>query len=265
MLLIKAIILGLTQGLSEFIPVSSSGHLIVVGHLLHFENSGLVFDMATNLGTLAALIWVFWSDIIMLVTSLFKKNEMTRLAWLIIIATIPAVVLGVLLESKVETIFRSNVIVAANLIWVAFLMLSAERAAKARHGLEGLTPQKSFAIGCSQALALVPGVSRSGITISSGLLSGLDKVSATRFSFLLSAPIIAGATLKVLLKHDAITQIAASPGLYIAGILAAFIGGIIAIRFMLKYLSQHGLKVFIVYRIAFGILILLLINARVLV
>lgn len=256
--LMKAIILGLTQGLTEFIPVSSSGHLILVGHALDFKHSSLGFDTALDIGTLAALLVFFRRDIGDLITGLVRKTEHTAIAWMMVLATIPGVLAGVALQHAAETVFRSDSVVAMNLIIIAFVMLAADHLARQKYKLSDMTVGRSLSIGIAQALALVPGVSRSGITISAGMLAGFDRVSATRFSFLLSAPIIAGATLKVIISPENWSQLTAEPLLYAAGILAAFISGYWAIRFMLRYLANHGLKLFAYYRIAVGVLILLI-------
>jgi undecaprenyl-diphosphatase len=256
--LLQAIILGITQGLTEFIPVSSSGHLILVGHLIGFKESSLGFDTALDIGTLAALVIFFRHDIWKLIEGLFRRTEWTRLSWLMAIATVPGVIAGVLLQHEAETIFRSSQLVAINLIVIAFVMLLADRVGKRKYNLDHMTPGRALQIGVAQALALVPGVSRSGITISAGLFAGFDRVAATRFSFLLSGPIIAGATAKVVLKPSNFDQLTAEPLIYAAAILAAFISGYWAIRFMLRFLANHGISTFAYYRIAIGLIILLI-------
>lgn len=252
--LIQAIILGIVQGLTEFIPVSSSGHLILMDKWLGFSGAGLTFDVALHIGTFAALLLFFGKDFLALAKSIFIKDKNTKLAWLLVLGTIPAVVVGVLLQDLVETVFRSTNLVAFNLIWVGVLMLAVDRVAKRNQEISSLTPTKSLGIGAAQALALVPGVSRSGITITAGLLQGLDRVSATRFSFLLSAPAIAGATLKVIISDGG--QIASEPALFAAGIIASAVSGYLAIKFLISYLGKHGLGVFAYYRISLGTLIL---------
>lgn len=262
MQIIQAIILGLTQGLTEFIPVSSSGHLILVGHWLHFSGSGLAFDTALDIGTLAALLLFFRHDFVDLFIAIFKKSPKTKLAWLLILATIPGVLLGLALESKVKTVFRTDTRVAINLIVVAVIMLIADRVDRykdqvlntPRLGLKEMTAGRSLGIGLAQAIAVIPGVSRSGITISVAMFEGFDRVSATRFSFLLSAPIIAGATLKEVAGSAG--QLGSQLGLVVAGVLAAAISGYWAIKFMLKYLEKHGLSAFAYYRIVAGLIIL---------
>jgi undecaprenyl-diphosphatase len=256
MQLIDAIIHGIVQGLSEFIPVSSSGHLIVVGHFLNFQHSGLAFDTALDIGTLAALYLFFARDFYDLGHDLIFGGPKRMLAIYILIATIPAVVAGLLLQHYAETVFRSSRLVAVNLILVGILMYIIDRYSRLDKQMSDFKIPQALSVGIAQALALVPGVSRSGITITTGRFLGFDRVAATRFSFLLSAPIITGATLKVLIKPDNLISIGAHPLIYIAGILAAFISGWFSIRFLIGYLSRHGLGIFAGYRICVGILIL---------
>jgi undecaprenyl-diphosphatase len=256
MQLLDAILLGLTQGLTEFIPVSSSGHLILVGHFLNFQYSGLAFDTALDLGTLLALYAFFAKDFVWLAHDLLTGGPQRRLAWYLLAATVPGLVVGVLIQHTAETLFRSNTLVAINLIWVGVLMWAVDRWSRQTHRIADIRLPQALAVGVAQAAALMPGVSRSGITITTGRALGLDRVSATRFSFLLSAPIITGATLKVLVGHESLHQMAAAPLLYLAGIVAALISGYLSIKFLLDYLSKHGLVVFAAYRIIVGIIIL---------
>lgn len=227
-----------------------------MGHLIGFKDSGLAFDTALDIGTLAALLVFFRRDIWLLLEGLVKKTDHTKLSWIMVLATVPGVLAGLLLQRLAETSFRSATLVAVNLIVVAFVMLAADRLGRRKLAISDMTPGKGLAIGLAQALALVPGVSRSGITISAGLLAGFDRVAATRFSFLLSAPIIFGATAKVTLKPSTLQQMSQDAVLYAVGILAAFISGYFAIRFMLNYLNKHGLAIFAYYRIVVGVIIL---------
>ena len=256
MQLIDAIILGIVQGLTEFIPVSSSGHLILAGHFLHFQYSGLAFDTALDIGTLLALYLFFWKDFVELVHDFIWGGKHRMLAIYILLATIPGVDVGVLIQKYAETVFRDARLVALNLIWVGVLMYVIDKYCSQKRDLDHVTPVRALVVGTAQALALIPGTSRSGITITASRALGFDRVSATRFSFLMSAPIITGATLKVLLKPNDLHQMVEVPWLYAAGILAAFATGYWAIKFMLRYLSKHGLAVFAFYRIAVGIIIL---------
>lgn len=256
MQLLEAILLGLTQGLTEFIPVSSSGHLILVGHFLGFQYSGLAFDTALDIGTLAALYAFFAKDLWAIARDTLFGGEKRRLGLVLLAATIPGVVVGVLIQHAAETVFRDARLVAINLIWVGILMYAVDRWSKERLGVKDASLGRMLVVGTAQALALVPGVSRSGITITAGRALGFDRVSATRLSFLLSAPIITGATLKVVLGSGNLNQMAEAPGLYIAGILAAAVSGYAAIKFLLNYLSKHGLAVFAIYRVVVGLIIL---------
>lgn len=260
MTVIQAIILGLIQGFTEFIPVSSSGHLVLAHHFFGVTATGLSFDVALHIGTLAALLIYFNKDIWQLLKGLFVKSPHTRLAWLLMMATVPAVIVGVLLESSAETAFRSPRLVAINLAVVAVLMLLAERYyQKLKHttSLEKVTRKQALIMGFSQAAAIVPGVSRSGSTITAGIFTGLDRVAATRFSFLLGIPITAGAIAKVFTESQALQQLKDDRTIFAVGIMTAFLSGLFAIQFLLRFLSKHSLSVFAYYRIALSILVLI--------
>lgn len=257
MQLIDAIILGLTQGFTEFIPVSSSGHLILVGHYLGFQYSGLAFDTALDIGTLTALYAFFARDIWEIVRDTVKGGPKRRLGLYLAAATVPGVIAGVLIQGAAETVFRDARLVAINLIWVGILMYVVDRYSRRHLDLGSVTLPRALTVGVAQALALVPGVSRSGITITAGRALGFDRVSATRLSFLLSAPIITGATLKVVLGGGNLAQMGEAPELYVAGILAALVSGYASIKFLLGYLSKHGLGVFALYRVVVGVIILM--------
>lgn len=263
--IIQAIILGLVQGLTEFIPVSSSGHLVIAHHVLGILDSGLAFDVALHLGTLVALVGYFWKDLWSYALALFQKNNKTRIAYLLIAATIPAAVIGFLLESKAESQFRSVRLVGVTMLLFGAVMLAAEKYYQ-RHknhtSLENITTGQAMAMGFAQSVAVIPGVSRSGSTITTGLFMGLDRVSATRFSFLLGIPITAGAVLKVFTEGGVFQAAKDQQSVFLIGIVTAFVSGLFAIKFMLGYLSNHGLHIFAYYRIALGILILLIFTFR---
>jgi undecaprenyl-diphosphatase len=211
-----------------------------------------------DVGTLLALLMFFARDFWDLIHDVVVGGPKRKLGWLIVAATVPGVIAGVLIQHEVETVFRSTQLVAVNLIWVGVLMWLVDRWAKRTRDIEDINLPRALAVGLAQAMALIPGVSRSGITITTGRALGLDRIAATRFSFLLSAPIIAGATLKVMLGGEALSQMAAAPGLYAAGILAALISGYLSIKFLISYLSKHGLAVFAAYRVAVGVVILMI-------
>lgn len=258
--LLKAIILGLVQGFTEFIPISSSGHLILVGHAINFSYSGLAFDTALDIGTLAALFIFFWKDFWQLAHDFVLGGEDRKLAGYLLLATIPAVLVGVLVQGLAETVFRNNALVAFNLIWVGILMLLIDRLPQVINKIQDVKLSQAMAIGTAQMLALVPGTSRSGITITAGRALKLDRVTATRFSFLLSAPVITGATLKVLASGKTIGDMVAAPSLYVAGIISAALAGYISIKFLISYLSKHGLAIFAYYRVVVGVIILLMVG-----
>ncbi len=267
--IIQAIILGIVQGFTEFIPVSSSGHLILFHQWLNINQStqaGFLFDMALNIGTLSALIIYFRREIVSLFKAIFdRRAQEFKLAWLLVLATIPAAIAGFLLKSTAETAFRSSALVATALIFIGIIMLIAEGYAKRIKNkimLNGVTTQQSLAIGFSQALAVIPGVSRSGATITTGLFTGMDRVAATRFSFLLGIPIMFGAIMDTLLTKSALGNINDQKTIFIVGIVTAFVSGLFAIGFLLKYLARHTLSVFAYYRILLGLFILIIISIR---
>ena len=273
-----AIILGFIEGATEFIPVSSTGHLIVVRQLLGInEASGLAFDAVLQLATTLAIVVYFWKDILGLAQTFFglilKRNIDGRdkiLFWGIVIGTIPAVIFGLLLENQMATAFRNVNLVAVTLILGSALIAFAQYVSKSvyRNGTvwspsgssisKELSIARGVAIGFFQSLALLPGVSRSGATISGGLLMGLSKDDAVRFSFLLSIPILIGSGLKKFLeiRHEVFTT---GYGVsLLLGSVTAFVVGLLSIRFLIKYLKTNNLNVFIWYRIALAFLILII-------
>lgn len=266
----SSIILGFIEGLTEFIPVSSSGHLLVTRFALGLgEGNGLAFDAILQSATILAVLVYFWKDLLgILVTFLrwvMRKEtgpESRGQLVAIVVGTIPAVILGLLLESHMETWFRSISMVAVAMILGSLLMWFAEKKAKTEASAPSKTQvsmRDSIKIGLYQCLALIPGVSRSGATISGGLISGLERSVATRFSFLLSFPIIAGSGAKKMLeliKSDSLSSI--GPDLLVASVVA-FLVGLVSIHFLIKYLKNHTMKVFIWYRLAFAVIVLVLI------
>lgn len=264
MSILEAIILGLVQGLTEFIPVSSSGHLVFLHEWFGTSEGGLTFDVALHIGTLGALLLHFHKDILLLVKGVLGKNQYTRIAWFIALATIPAVIFGMLLKDSAETVFRSSRLVALNLIIFAFFMLAAEwyaaRYRRKTDELHQMTLGQALAIGAAQALAIIPGVSRSGSTITAGLFAGLGRVAATRFSFLLGIPVMVGAIIKVLSEDQAVQLISSELTLFAIGMVTALLSGVVAIRFLLRFLAKHTLAVFAYYRIVLGLVVLLFLS-----
>lgn len=242
--------LGIVQGLTEFLPISSTAHLILFPWFLNWggEVNTLTFDVALHAGTLFALILFFWRDWLELI---FKKQ---RLFKLIILASIPAGVAGYLLNDIVENNLRKPIVISIMLIAVGILMLVAERTNKHK-GIEKTGLKDSLIIGIAQAIAIIPGVSRSGITISAGLFRGFEREASARFSFLLSTPLIAGAT-ALHLKEALISQTNHDFRLFFAGIITSFITGFIAIKFLLKFLKKNPLNLFVYYRFVLSAVII---------
>jgi undecaprenyl-diphosphatase len=269
--LLKAAILGIVQGLTEFLPVSSTGHLILLEKALDVsqEKLGLAFDASIHLGTLLAVIVYFRVDIWRLFRALlqsagarrFDVSDDSRLAWLILLGTMPAAVLGVLFESAIEDKLRDPVFVATALIAFSGVLVAAERLGRRQLQATQLGPLSALFVGLAQAVALIPGVSRSGITISAGMFAQLERQQAAVFAFLLSGPIIAGAGTKAVID----TLRRANEGVldredlkfFAVGFVLAAITGYATIHFLLAYLRRHTLYLFVVYRIAFGIAVLI--------
>ena len=259
--LVQAIVLGIVQGLTEFLPVSSSGHLIVVPALLNWDDpfiESLAFSVMLHIATLLALLLYFRNDWLRLIPAglaamrdrSLRDDPDRRLAWLLVVATIPAVIAGVALNDAIETVFRDARLVALTLVIGAAILFLADRLASQTRRVEDVTFPIAFGIGAAQALALVPGVSRSGISISAGLFAGLDRESAARFAFLMATPITAGAglwELRKVLAGEAGVDLPIVP--LLAGMLAALLAGLLAIAVLLRYLRSHGLGVFVVYRL----------------
>lgn len=255
MSILEAIILGLVQGLTEFIPVSSSGHLLLAHDLLGTDEGTLAFDVALHVGTLIALLVYFRKDILSIVAEIFSDSKQGRLGRLLLLATIPAALVGFMFAGYIEETLRSNIVVAVSLAGVGVLMLLAERFASKKEDADAVvTTKQGLQIGFAQVLALIPGVSRSGITMTAGFFSGLSRRQAARFSFLLAIPIIAGSAFGVLIRGGLGET---STTLIVAGITAAFVSGLFAIKFMLHVISRVGLKPFAWYRIILAAIVLI--------
>lgn len=249
-----AIILGAVQGVTEFLPVSSTGHLIIFEKIFHVSQTdfGLAFDASLHLGTLAAVIIFFFKDYIKVLQ--FKDNLWFKL----IIGTIPAAILGLLFEKTIETNIRGLWIIGLALILFSFVMIKAEKIGKQNKTKKQLNLFDTLIIGFSQSLALIPGISRSGATISAGLFLGLTRAEAARFAFMLSGPIIAGAGLKKFLEVLTSNNLNQSQlNFFLIGIISSFIFGYLTIKYFLKYLSKNNMNIFIVYRIILGVILIM--------
>ncbi|MDI7277569.1 MAG: undecaprenyl-diphosphatase UppP, partial [Anaerolineae bacterium] len=247
MSLLQAVVLGLLQGVTEFVPISSSAHLVLVPWLFGWPSPGLAFDTVLHLGTLAAVLAVFWRDIVALarawVASLRRRSAATpqsRLAWALLVGTFPAVLLGVLAEDYVGGLFDAPGPVAALLVVTGLLLVASERWARRSRALEEIGTHHAALIGVFQALAIAPGISRSGATISAGRFLGLPRAEAARFSFLLAIPVIAGAgAMQVARLADAGTLDESLLPL-LAGFVAALVSGYLVIRGLLSYLQRRN-------------------------
>lgn len=258
----QAIILGLLQGLTEFLPVSSSGHLILVPHFLGWQDQGLAFDAMIHLGTALATIYHYRHDCHGVLQSFVRKNpdeDTRRLRNGILLASIPAIVVGVLAKDYIDQHARNVTLVAFNLIVWGVMLLIADRVASQRGNgpYQTTTTKQAIIGGIAQAFALLPGTSRSGATISATLLAGMNRPSAVRFSFLLGLPVILGVSglSAIKLFTDAQNgEIFMMP--LVLGLAASFVGGLLAIRIMLRFVSHHGLAFFAAYRFALAAAVL---------
>jgi undecaprenyl-diphosphatase len=282
--ILEAIVLGIVQGLTEFLPVSSTAHLALVPWIVtrlglaNWSDPGLTFDVALHAGTLFAILLYFWRTWIQILRAAFggkvvrfsetsdnlrdltpeEQRSERQLLWFMIAGTIPAAIAGALLEKRIETTFRAPALVACMLIVVAIVMWLAERASRFEKPLSQITLTDALTVGVLQAFAVIPGVSRSGITISGGLFRNFTRDAAARFSFLLSTPIIAGAAL---LKLHHVMKEGLPPGMatgFVVGMVVSAVVGYATIAWFIRYLQTKTLTVFVVYRIVVGILILLL-------
>ena len=272
MSLLQAIVLGIVQGLTEFLPISSSGHLILVPWLFgwHFfiDNPDLnkTFDVALHFGTFIAVVVYFWRQVVSILRSWFHSlrkrridNAEERLAWLLLLATVPAALLGAAFEKTVEDVLGKPILICILMIAFAFVMLAADRLARLDKTMADLRWPGALGIGLAQAAALSPGVSRSGITMVTGLFLGLNREAAARFSFLLSVPVIGGAAV---FKASELANGGLPPGTalpFLVGMLAAAVSGFGAIWFMLRYLRTHTFTLFVVYRLVVGSALLVVI------
>jgi len=255
--LIAATVLGIVQGLTEFLPVSSSGHLILARAFFGFdtERFGMPFDVACHVGTLIAVVAYFYADIVRLVVAIpgaltFRDGEYEKLGRLILAGTIPIVIVGGLFADMIETRLRSPLVVAITLTLGGIAMVIAERTGRKNRDAESLGYGEAFTIGVAQAAALAPGVSRSGSTLAMSLLLNVERASAARFIFLLSLPAIIAAAAKEGLDLRKVGMAGIPVTLMLVGMVVSAIVGYITVRFFVRYLAAHSLEVFAYYRFA---------------
>ena len=264
----SVIILGIIQGIAEFLPISSSAHLIILREVFKIGtdligNMDLAFDLALHFGTLLAIRIYFFKDFITMISKGFTKgikDEQGKMLWYLVVATIPAAIAGVLFEEVIENTIRKNYVVIV--LALAVIIYFADKYSKSSNNLKKMTIKDALIIGCSQVLALIPGFSRSGTTIATGRILGINREDAAKFSFYLSAPVVCGALVLQLLKKATWTVIAANLGTFILGVLISFVVGLLCIKYLLKYLHNHNFKVFMIYRIILAIIVLIMIGVK---
>lgn len=256
MSLFEAVILGVVQGVGEFLPISSSAHLVLVPWLMGWHYAGLTFDVALHMGTLVAVVAFFWKDWLILMHDGLLRRRTTegRLFWYLVVATVPGAAIGYMFEEQAETIFREPLVIGVMLIIMGVILYLADTRAPAYKKLEEVGLGESLWIGLSQALAIIPGVSRSGITMAVGRMAGLDRETAARFSFLMSTPIIFGAGVMQLPKLTP-----ADLNLpFLVGVAVSAVVGFLSIKFLLRFLTRHSFGIFIWYRLILGAAVIFL-------
>ena len=264
---LQAIVLGIVQGLTEFLPISSTGHLRIVPAFLGWEDPGAAFTAVTQLGTLAAVLLYFRHDLSEIIRGLWaglrdpaaRGTQEFKVGLLIGIGTVPIAVFGFLFRNQIDSGARSLYLIGSTLIVLGLLLLGAERVSRRDRQIESLTMRDGIIIGFAQALALVPGVSRSGATLTAGLFLNFDRAAAARYSFLLSIPAVVLSGLFEL--RDIGGEGAASPGATAIATLLAFVVGYASIAFLLRFLVTHSTGVFVAYRVGLGALVLVLVSS----
>ena len=259
---LKAIIMGLVEGFTEFLPISSTGHLIVAGSLINFTgDKAKTFDIAIQAGAILAVMWEYRVRIGTVLAGMFSDKRQQRLVLNLVIAFLPAAVLGLVFSKMIKEKLFAPAPVAIAFIVGALVILWAEKRHKILPGssrietVDDMTPMDALKIGCAQALALIPGTSRSGATIIGGMLFGLSRIAATEFSFFLAIPTLLAATVYSIYKDRALLSTADLPLFGIGGI-AAFVSAFLCVRWLLRYISSHNFTIFAWYRIVFGLFIL---------
>lgn len=262
----QAIVLGIIQGLTEFLPISSSAHLALTPWVMGWESPGLAFDVSLHIGTLITVLWYFKNEWYMLIQSALKIIRTRRIesptekrVLFLILATIPGAIGGLILEEKAETAFRSPTMIAINLIVMGVVLWGVDRIGRRERDLDSMTAKHAITIGFAQVLALLPGVSRSGATISASRALGFHRESAAVFSFLMSMPITAAA---IILKTPEVLRVGGLGAEVFVGVVSAGLSSWLAIAVLLRYVSRNSYGIFGLYRIAAGLFILGLIAAR---
>lgn len=265
MTILQAVILGVVQGIGEFLPISSSAHLIFIPWLFKWDiPNSMTFDISLHVGTLIAVLSFFWKDWIYLIKDGFTKGIKTfsgKMFWFLVIATIPGVLAGKFLDDYAEGFFRTSnfmpILIALALSLMGIILYMADKYGKCNTDYEHLTFKQTLIIGLAQAFAVIPGTSRSGVTMSAGRAIGVDRESAAKFSFLLSAPIIGGAAVyQFVFKFNELV-ISEINLVFFAGILTSMVVGFLSIKFLLKYLKTSNFNIFVIYRVIVAIILIM--------
>ena len=265
--MIGVIILAIIQGIAEFLPISSSAHLIIFRDLFGIGSNmvngdiALIFDIALHFGTLLAILVYFFKDFLEMIVKGFSKgvkDDKGKILWYIIIATIPAAIVGVLFEEVIEDVVRKNfIIIGSALIIMGIIIYLCDKYNKESKDIKKMSIIDALIIGCSQVFALIPGFSRSGTTITASRCLKMNRSDSAKFSFYLSAPVVAGATLLSLIKGNNIELIFSNLSVFIIGVGVAFISGLLCIEFLLKYIKKHDFKIFMWYRVVLGLIVII--------
>jgi undecaprenyl-diphosphatase len=270
-----AIILGVIEGVTEFLPISSTGHLIVAEHLLGFKDVQDLFTVVVQVGAILAVVWFYRQDLIAKIAGLFKHDAESLNFWkLLVVATIPAGLIGLMLDKSMQHITTPGVVAAMLIVGgVVLWVVDRKPVTRPRRGstvidhpdFDTISTKKALLIGLGQSVAILPGVSRSGATIVTGLATGLSRTTATAFSFYLSIPVLVLASGLKLVKHgDQLHQLPGGGAALIVGMVSAFVTALLSISWLLRYVAGHNFRIFAYYRIALGLIILLLLAVNVL-
>jgi undecaprenyl-diphosphatase len=266
--IVEAIVLGIVQGLTEFLPISSTGHLRIVPAFLGWDDPGAAFTAVTQLGTMAAVLLYFREDLWRITRSFVRslkagetRDQDARLGWYILLGTIPIGIFGLAFRDQIERGARDLYVIGTALIVLGLVLLAAEKVGTRERDIDAITPRDGLVVGLAQALALVPGVSRSGATITAGLFLGLDRAAAARFSFLLSVPAVVLSGLFEMRKFVGKGGDDTGAGALIVATLLAFVVGYASIAFLLRFLVDHSTYVFVGYRVVLGAAVLVLVYA----
>lgn len=268
--LLQAIILGIIEGVTEFLPISSTGHLIVTQKMMNFHDKNELFTVVIQLGAIAAVVWYYRDDLLQKTIGLFKRDKAALNFWLILaIGTVPAGLFGLLLDSTMAALtipfyVAVSLIIGGIILWFVDRRPAHERAPKT--DLATISKKQAILVGIGQAIAIIPGISRSGASIVTGLATGLNRPTATAFSFYLSIPVmILASGYKLIKYYDQVPQVTGGWPALLLGLSAAFVTALFAIKWLLRYIARHNFRIFAIYRIVLGFVLLLLIAAGILI